>query len=169
MNTPTVTTNIIAPKGPYQHLPFPDTTPWGKPQQTDVLMYGESSDGTRVPVLWQTHTAGHGGTRVHRELAARFLNGIPPECHSYGGSRLWYEEDAESCIPLYIYFNGIVPTHHLFNLERPYPRQKLLESVQRWMPNAVDKVRELAAAFDAALVAEGKPLRSPLPLPLHIN
>lgn len=169
MTTPTVTTNIIAPKGPYQHLPFPDTTPWGKPQQTDVLMYGESSDGTRVPVLWQTHTAGHGGTRVHRELAARFLNGIPKDCYKFGGSRLWYEEDGESPVALYIFYNGLKPDHYLVDPTKPYPRHKLLESALHWMPHVAEKVRGLAKAFDAALIAQGTPLRTAVELPLHVN
>lgn len=168
-NITTTPPPIIAPKGPYQYLPFPDTTPWGKPQSTDILMWGADNSGTRLPLLWQTNCAGHGGTRVHRELAARFLQGMPKECHAYGGSRLWYEEDAESCVPLFIFYNGLNHTCWLVSGEKPYPREKLFESIQRWMPDSAPIVRALAAAFDTALAKSGAQLRSPLPLPLHIN
>lgn len=164
MTTPSPVTDqpILAPSGIYENLPIPPATPWGKVQQTTVLMWGRSAIGTRVPVLWQVHTAGHGGTRVHRQLASRFLNGIPKQCHAYGGTRLWFEEDCESSVPLFIFYNGLDPACWLVQPGKEFPREKLLESIQRWMPETVDAVRKLAAAFDAALCAEGISLRSPL-------
>lgn len=153
---------IIAPNGPFAHSECPTSTPWGRAQDTSVLMWGVSEDGTRIPVLWQVYTAGHGGTRVHRELAARFLNGIPKACHAFGGSRLWYEEDCESTVPLFIFYNGLAPSCWLVAEGKQYPREKLLESVQRWMPETVNAVRALAARFDDALVRQGSPLRTAL-------
>lgn len=166
MQDPKHTKPITAPRGPYICIACPTSTPWGQAQDTSALMWGFNSDGTRVPVLWQVHTAGHGGTRVHRELAARFLNGIPMTCHSFGGSRLWYEEDCESTVPLFIFYNGLDPSCWLVAEGKAYPRDKLLESIHRWMPDTADAVRELAKRFDAALLAEGRALRSPLPAPL---
>lgn len=162
-------TPIVAPRGPYQYLPFPDTTPWGKPHSTDILMWGTDNKASRLPLLWQTNCAGHGGTRVHRELAARFLQGLPKQCHAYGGSRLWYEEDIESCVPLFIFYNGLHYTCWLVAGDKPFLRENLLKSIERWMPDSVAIVRTLAHAFDKALAADGVPLRSPLPLPLHVN
>lgn len=46
-----------------------------------------------------------------------------------------------------------------------YPREKLLDSVRRWMPETVEAVRAVAARFDGALVASGQALRTPLPAP----
>lgn len=158
----TRTASILAPGDPYQHLPCPRQTPWGTAQETAILMWGRTADCTRVPILWQVHTAGHGGTRVHRELGARFLDGIPKHCHAFGGSRLWYEEDCESSVPLFIFYNGLDPSCWLVAEGKQYPREKLLESVQRWMPDTLAAVRKLAARFDAALLETGIPLRSPL-------
>lgn len=155
-------TPILAPNAPYELLACPTSTPWGHAQETSVLMWGTAADGTRVPVLWQVHTAGHGGTRVHRELAARFLNGIPKSCHAYGGSRLWYEEDCESSAPLFIFYNGLDPSCWLVADGKQFPRHRLLESIRRCMPETVNVVLALAARFDAALAANGTPLRSPL-------
>lgn len=157
-----LTPPILAPNGPFAHLECPTSTPWGRAQNTSILMWGLSDDGTRVPVLWQVYTAGHGGTRVHRDLVARFLKGIPKSCHAFGGSRLWYEEDCESTVPLFIFYNGLDPSCWLVAESKQYPREKLLESIQRWMPDAVDGVRALAVGFDAALVAAGVPLRTAL-------
>lgn len=36
---------ITAPKGPYEQLPCPPSTPWGKAQQTNILMWGADPDG----------------------------------------------------------------------------------------------------------------------------
>lgn len=152
----------IAPGGPYQSLPLPLESPWGKSQHTDIIMWGTDADGKPVPVLWQLHTAGHGGTRVHRELAARFLAGIPKACHAYGGSRLWYEEDCESSVPLYIFYNGLSTDCWLVRGGKPFPREQLLDSIRRWLPETVWPVRQLAERFDAALVTAGITLRSPL-------
>lgn len=153
---------ILAPKGPYGPLDCPTRTPWGEAQDIDILMYGADAAGFRVPVLWQVHTAGHGGTRVHRELAARFLNKLPKVCHAYGGSRLWYEEDGESAVPLFIFYNALAPTCWLIRGEAPFPREKLLDSFAYYHPEPVPAVRALAAAFDSALLAAGVSLRSPL-------
>lgn len=153
---------ILAPKGPYGPLDCPTRTPWGEAQDIDILMYGADAAGFRVPVLWQVHTAGHGGTRVHRELAARFLNGIPKACHAYGGSRLWYEEDCESSVPLFIFYNGLSADCWLVTGDKPFPREQLLESIRRWLPETVWVVRMLAARFDDALAEAGVALRSPL-------
>lgn len=153
---------IIAPRGPYALITCPASTPWGHAQETSVLMWGESTDGTRVPLLWQVSTAGHGGTRVHRELAARFLNKIPKDCHAHGGSRLWYEEDCESTVPLYIFYNGLDPSCWLVQDGKQFARERLMESIKRWMPTTIEAVRTLAERFDEALVAEGLALRSPL-------
>ena len=116
----------LVPGGPYLSLPLPITSPWGKSQQTDILMWGVAADQRPVPVLWKVHTAGHGGIRVHRELGALFLNGVPKACHSYGGSRLWYEEDSESAVPLFIFFNGLSNECWLINRPVRYPREALL-------------------------------------------
>lgn len=153
---------ITAPRGPYAFTTCPEHTPWGRAQETAVLMWGCCTDGTPVPVLWQVSTPGHGGTRVHRELAARFLNHMPKECHAYGGSRLWYEEDCESTVPLFIFYNGLDPSCWLVQDGKQFPRERLLESIKRWMPASVEAVRSIAERFDDALVAEGFPLRSPL-------
>lgn len=152
----------LVPGGPYQNLPFPLSTPWGRAQQCPIIMWGPAADGQPVPLLWQVHTAGHGGTRVHRELAARFLHGIPKACHSYGGSRLWYEEDCESSVPLYIFYNGLSSDCWLVRDEEPFPREHLLDSVRRWLPETVWPVRQLAQRFDGALLAAGIALRRPL-------
>lgn len=162
-------TPIVAPNGPYQYLPFPNSTPWGKSQTTEILMWGADRAGSRLPLLWQTNCAGHGGTRVHRELAARFLQGLPKQCHAYGGSRLWYEEDIESCVPLFIFYNGLHHTCWLVSGEKPYPREQLFETIQRWMPDNAAVVRTLAGVFDKALAAQGTALREPLSVPLHVN
>lgn len=152
---------IIVP-GAFQNLDVPRSTPWGPLQQSDRIMWGAAENGTRVPILWQVHTAGHGGTRVHKDLAARFLNGLPKECHAFGGSRLWFEEDCESSVPLFIFYNGLSPDCWLVRADRPYPREQLMDSIRRWMPEAAYAVRRLAAAFDKALSNAGIPLRSPL-------
>ena len=154
---------VLAPNGPFEYSQCPTSTPWGGAQHKEIIMWGASADAIRVPVLWQVHTAGHGGTRVHRQLAARYLNGIPKTCHAYGGSRLWYEEDCESAVPLFIFYNGLDPSCWLVADGKQYPREKLLESIRRWMPECVEPVRSLAAGFDAALIANGIPLRTALP------
>lgn len=155
-------TPVLAPNAPYEPLACPASTPWGRAQDISPLMWATDAGGTRVPVLWQVYTASHGGTRVHRELAARFLNGIPKSCHAYGGSRLWYEEDCESSVPLFIFYNGLDPSCWLVADGKQFPRHRLLESIRRWMPETVDAVLVLAGRFDAALAANGMPLRSPL-------
>jgi hypothetical protein len=152
---------IIVP-GVFQHLDVPRSTPWGPPQECDRIMWGAADDGSRVPILWQVHTSGHGGTRVHKDLAARFLNGLPKECHAFGGSRLWFEEDAESTVPLFIFYNGLAPDCWLVRADKPFPREQLMDSIRRWMPEAAYAVRRLAAAFDKALGNAGIALRTQL-------
>lgn len=165
MQKPQQTTQpaILAPEGPYDYAQCPPSSPWGRVQETTILMWAYSPDGTRVPVLWQVHTAGHGGTRVHRQLAARFLNRLPKECHAYGGNRLWYEEDCESNVPLFIFYNGLDPSCWLVTEGQQFPRERLMESIRRWMPDTGDAVCAIAARFDAVLVKNGHTLRSPLP------
>lgn len=148
--------------GTFPHLALPSFTPWGGIQQSEVLMHGLSADGTLVPVLWQIHTAGHGGTHVHEVLAARFLNGLPDICHRYGGNRFWFEEDFESNVPLFIFYNGLDPACWLLREGRVYPREKMIDEIRQRMPQAAYAVRRLAATFDAALAATSAPLRSPL-------
>lgn len=158
--TSAIRTNILTPAGPYVYRPCPTATPWGRCQETDILMWGLEADGTRVPVLWQVHTAGHGGTRLHAHLASHFLQGIPEQCYAFGGSRLWYEEDCESAVPLFIFYNGLTPSCWLLSGDKSYPRSKLFESIQRWMPDACEAVLHLAEKFDDALLRQGTPLRS---------
>ncbi len=160
--TDTQTVALLVPGAPFKNLPFPQCTPWGKAQHTDIIMWAVDDTGQPVPVLWQVHTAGHGGTRVHRDLAARFLNGLPKACHSYGGSRLWYEEDSESCVPLFIFYNGLSSDCWLVRGEARHLREKLLETVRRSLPETTWAVRILAERFDAALTTAGITLRSPL-------
>lgn len=157
---------ITAPRGPYAFIACPTSTPWGGAQDATVLMWASDHDGLRVPVLWQVHTSGHGGTRVHRELAARFLNKIPKACHAFGGSRLWYEEDCESNVPLFIFYNGLDPSCWLVQDGKQFPREHLMDSIKRWMPETVHDVHALAKRFDEDLVAEGLSLRSPLSAPI---
>lgn len=157
-----ITPSILSPKGTYDRHTCPTSTPWGQAQQQVVLMWGRNNDCIYVPLLWQVHTAGHGGTFVHPTLAARFFNKLPKECHAYGGSRLWFEEDCESNVPFFIFYNGLDPSCWLVAKGKQFPRERLLESIQRWMPNSIAAVRDLAARFDAALTDEGIPLRAPL-------
>jgi len=153
---------IIIP-GTYDVTQPPRSTPWGGLQESETLMWGTAPCGTITPVLWQVHTAGHGGTRVHPHLAAACFKHLPPECHAHGGSRLWFEEDCESSVPLFIFYNGLSPDCWLVRTRNAYPREKLLESVVRWMPSTVEPVRAIANNFDATLARAGIPLRTPLP------
>jgi hypothetical protein len=160
--TPTTTTSPIVLPGEFDNVDVPRHTPWGALQESERIMWGGPDHASRVPLLWQIHTAGHGGTRVHPQLAKRFLGGIPQQCHAFGGSRLWYEEDAESSVPLFIFYNGLSTDCWLVTGEKPYPRQHLMDSIRRWMPEASYAVRRLAANFDAALANAGIPLRARL-------
>jgi len=147
----------------FSSIPLPGKTPWGPIQQDDILMWGQGADHARVPILWQVHTAGHGGTRVHPELAALYFKRLPNECHAYGGSRLWFEEDCESTVPLYIFYNGLQPDCWLVKPPNPFPREKLLESLAYYLADTIGPVRAIAAAFDAHLLAQGIALRAPIP------
>lgn len=148
--------------GDFTNLDVPRSTPWGPLQESESIMWGGPDYASRVPLLWQLHTAGHGGTHVHPQLARRFLNGIPAQCHAFGGSRLFYEEDCESSVPLFIFYNGLAADCWLVRSEKPFPREQLMESIRRWMPDTCYAVRRLAAAFDKALIDARIPLRSPL-------
>lgn len=155
-------TRIVIP-GTYDITQPPRSTPWGGLQESETLMWGTAPCGNITPVLWQVHTAGHGGTRVHPQLAAAYFKRLPRDCQSCGGSRLWFEEDCESSVPLFIFYNGLSPDCWLVRPDIAFPRDKLLESVVRWMPSTVDPVRAIAAKFDSALTRQSIALRAPLP------
>jgi len=137
-------------------------SPWGRIQGSDILAWGSAPDGSRVPLLWQVQTAGHGGTRVHPELAARYFRALPKDCHAYGGSRLWYEEDCESTVPLFIFYNALDPTCWLVRWDKPFPRAKLLESMAHYLAHTVPAVTAIARAVDGDLARGGIALRAPL-------
>jgi hypothetical protein len=137
-------------------------SPWGRIQESDILAWGSALDGSRVPLLWQVHTAGHGGTRVHPELAARYFRALPKDCHAYGGSRLWFEEDCESTVPLFVFYNALDPACWLVRGDTPFPRAKLLESMAFYLAHTVPAVTAIARTVDVDLARAGVALRSPL-------
>lgn len=152
--------------GTFQFLALPASSPWGRVQENEILMWGASADGTAIPLLWQVHTAGHGGTRVHHQLAATYFAALPAEFYSYGGSPLWFEEDCESSVPLYIFYNGLYPDCWL--IANAYPRADLLQSLHRYYPEHIAPLQQIARQFDEALAAAGITLRAavePLSLP----
>lgn len=160
---PTLPPSRFAIPGTFDATALPSRSPWGAIQESSRLMWGADQSGSLVPLLWQVHAAGHGGTRIHPTLAKRFLNGIPPQCHANGGGRLWYEEDCESAVPLFIFYCGLSAADcWLLRPGNEYPREKLLESIRRWMPEAAFAVNRLAQAFDNHLANAGFPLRAPL-------
>lgn len=151
---------IIIP-GTFQHIHLSASSPWGPIQNSEILLWATTQDGSAIPVLWQVHTAGHGGTRVHHQLAAAYFETLPADFYSYGGSPLWYEEDCESCVPLYIFYNGLTPDCWLIR-NGPYPRAELLQSLQRYLPDAIPALQDIAQRFDEALTAAGITLRTPV-------
>lgn len=154
----------VAP-GNYEHTPLPRITPWGGHNGNTTLMWGRAADGSIVPVMWQVSCPSHGGTRVNADVARRWLKALPHECFKHGGNRCWYEEDCESAVPLFIFYNALDPRCWLItnDMGQSYPRHKLLESITRWMPDAAPTVILLARTFDAALTKAGQGLREDVP------
>jgi hypothetical protein len=157
----TIHTSPIIVPGTYKPVTL-DTSrsPWGRIQESDILMWGCAADRSHVPLLWQVHTAGHGGTRVHPEVAARYFRRLPKDCHAYGGSRLWFEEDCESTVPLFIFYNALAPSCWLVRGENPFPRHKLLESMAHYHAHTVPAVSAIARTVDDDLARAGVALRS---------
>jgi hypothetical protein len=151
---------LVAP-GPYQQHLLPRITPWGGHDDHTILMWGRDGEGTLIPIMWQVYCPGHGGTRINPDVSSTWLKGLPAECFKHGGNRCWYEEDCESTVPLFIFYNALDPRCWLVAEGKAYPRHKLLESVIRWMPNAVPTVLKLAQTFDTALTAASVDLREP--------
>lgn len=50
-DTPTVAP--LVPGAAYLNLPLPVSTPWGKAQHTDIIMWGLDDTGRPVPLLWK--------------------------------------------------------------------------------------------------------------------
>jgi len=149
---------------PGQYAPKPlDTSrsPWGRIQQHTILAWGRAADQSKVPLLWQVHTAGHGGTRVHPELAARYFRKLPKDCYAYGGSRLWFEEDCESTVPLFIFYNALDAACWLLSGDAPFPRSKLLDSLHYDLAHTLPAVTAIANLVDGDLAHTGVVLRSP--------
>lgn len=155
-----MTTTAKTPTTAFDYHPTPRYSPWDSVQETDILMWGKTADGTAIPILWQVHTAGHGGTHVHPQLAAKYFQRLPAECHAYGGSNVWFEEDCESSVPLFIFYNGLTADSWL--IRSAFPREKLLESIVRWLPDTATAVKAIAQCFDDALMNAGGSLRAPL-------
>jgi len=154
---------LVAPGAYQQHL-LPRITPWGGHDGNETtLMWGRDSEGTLIPIMWQVYCPGHGGTRVNPDVARTWLKALPSECFKHGGNRCWYEEDCESAVPLFIFYNALDPRCWLVAERKAYPRHKLLETITRWMPAAVPTVALLARTFDAALVKAGQGLREDVP------
>lgn len=153
---------IVIP-GTFQTIALTAASPWGHIQNSEILMSGlNAQDRSVIPLLWQVSTASHGGTRVHDQLAAQYFTELPATCHAYGGSRLWFEEDGESTVPFYIFYNGLTPDCWLIK-SRPYPRHRLLQdSLQRYYPETIPAVQRIAQRFDQALIDAGIALRTPL-------
>lgn len=152
----------VAP-GYYLLAALPKSTPWGPHDSFDVLMWGKNQQGHLVPIMWQVYCPGHGGTRLSRDLAAKWLKRLPAECHKHGGSIMWYEEDCESAVPLFIFYNALDPRCWLVAQGQAYPRHKLLDSIKRWMPRAVPAVLAIAREFDNAFTGLGGVVREELP------
>lgn len=121
----------------------PKTSPWGQVQEQSILMWKQGP----APVMWMLHTAGHGGIKVHREIATKYLKELPKECFSFGGNKTLYEEDCEATVPLYIFFNKLDDA--CWFKKGGFPREKLMESIERYYPTSVDKIKEIAARVDA--------------------
>lgn len=95
----------------------PKSSPWGKPDQTDVLANG---------IFW-VGTPGHGGMMISNKAAEQVLS---PEAIAQGekhGSFLAYEEDAQWAIPqLELQAQGIMPK------DKMVEEDKLMGSLSRW-------------------------------------
>lgn len=153
---------IVIP-GLYQPIALTAASPWGRIQNSDILMWGKDAENAALlPLLWQVSTASHGGTRVHDQLAAAHFAKLPAACHAYGGSPLWYEEDCESSVPLYIFYNGLTP-HCWLIKDNPFPRAELLSSLRRYHPETIAPVQQIARRFDSVLSTAGIALRTPIP------
>lgn len=142
---------IVIP-GTFQTIALTAASPWGRIQNSEILMWGRTAqDRSVIPLLWQVSTASHGGTRIHDQLAAQYFTALPATCHAYGGSRLWFEEDCESTVPFYIFYNGLTPDCCLLQV-----------SLHRYHPETIPAVQRIAQRFDQALIDAGIALRSPL-------
>lgn len=156
----TLTPHLIVP-GAYHALTLSQYSPWGRIQHSEVLMWGKDRQTAAIiPLLWQVSTASHGGTRVHDQIAKAYFSKLPPDCHAYGGSHLWFEEDCESSVPFYVFYNGLSPQCWLMK-NKPFPRANLLNDFARHYPEATQGIQNIARRFDDDLAAAGIALRDP--------
>ena len=105
---------------------LPNYTPWGEPQDTEILLWANDK-GEAVPCMWMVHTASHGGIYITEEMRERFLSDLPASCNQYnhGNGGNWFEEDCESCVPLYIFYP--ILDNSCWLIKDRYPRKDLLK------------------------------------------
>lgn len=97
-------------------------TPWGSSQSVITI----------APGIVVVDTAGHGGVKLDRKRNAK----IPLGARTEGG---WYEEDCEALIPLVVFYDEMKGT-------MTAPRERLIESLGRWLPESLSALQRVGLA-----------------------
>jgi hypothetical protein len=106
----------------YKRSACPQSSPWGKIQETREL----------APGIWTVSTAGHGGVKLSRERNA----GMPDYMRNEGG---WYEEDCEWAKVAVVYPIGFQRVIKIEGRPDKTEFDYAMETFRNWHPDQYER------------------------------